>query len=118
MHEVAQHAEIEVHPDLVQDRLETSVKRLTVLAYHQGTPDGTQALGRIGGRSREDVVWLRGHVGLLCRRAYRSGPTIRVACAATRRARTRTSIRAHIGSEPAGGQGRGRTTDLPHFRRR
>src|SRR5450755_1170669 len=64
MHEVVQDAEIEVYPDLVKHRLKPSVERLTVLAYHQGGPDGAQALGRIGRPSREEVVRLRGHLGL------------------------------------------------------
>jgi len=64
MHEVVQHAEIEVHPNLVKHRLKPSVERLTVLAYHQSGPDGAQALGRIGRPSREEVVRLRGHLGL------------------------------------------------------
>ncbi len=34
MHEVVQYAEIEGHPDFVEDRLEPGVERLTVLAYH------------------------------------------------------------------------------------
>jgi hypothetical protein len=48
VHEVVQHAEIEIHPDLVKHRLKPGVERLTVLAYHQGGPDGAQALGRTG----------------------------------------------------------------------
>ena len=56
MEEVVERAEIEVYPDLVKHRLEPSVKRITVLAYHRGGPDGAQALGRTRRPSREGVV--------------------------------------------------------------
>jgi hypothetical protein len=63
MHEAVQHTEIEVHPDLVKHRLEPGVECLTVLAYHQGSPDGAQAPSRIGCPSREEVLRLSGHLG-------------------------------------------------------
>ena len=36
MHEVIQDAEIEVHPDFVQNRLETGVERLAILPHYKG----------------------------------------------------------------------------------
>jgi hypothetical protein len=65
MYEVIQHAEVEVHPDLVKHRLEPSIERLTILTYHQGGPDSAQALGRTKRPSGEDILRLRGHLGLL-----------------------------------------------------
>ena len=65
MQEVIQHSEVEVHPHLVQDRLEPRVERLKVLWHHQGSPDGAQGLGRIRRPGRDQVARLRRHLGLL-----------------------------------------------------
>ena len=66
MNEVVKHAEIEIHSDLVQYRLEPSVERPAVLAHYQGCTDCAEALGRIRHHSRnEGVMRLRGHLGVL-----------------------------------------------------
>src|SRR5450432_3440422 len=65
MHKVVQHAEIEVHPDFVQNRLQPGVERLTILPHHQGGPDGTKTLRRFRHHPRNNVMRLRTHLSLL-----------------------------------------------------
>jgi hypothetical protein len=48
VYEVVQYAEIEVHTDLVEHRLESGVEGFAVLGHDQGGPDGAQTLGGSG----------------------------------------------------------------------
>jgi hypothetical protein len=64
MHEVVQDAEIKVHPDFVQNRLQASVERFSILPHNQGGPDGTETLRRIRSHPRNKVMRLRTHLSL------------------------------------------------------
>jgi hypothetical protein len=65
VNEVVQHTEIKVHSDLIENCLEPGIERLSVLVHHQSGPDGTEALGRIRQPTRDKVMRLRNHAGLL-----------------------------------------------------